>query len=93
MILSPSSKKFFQVDFHQSRQGENLQAAFSAKPVPEGLKYVECKHGAGGMDPPMCYIPKDYTLQDALGKKNKDHLLQVNFFQHQKQATGGSMTV
>ena len=35
------------------------------KSTPEGLKVVECKHGAGGKNAPIRYIPEKDLVQDA----------------------------
>ena len=38
------------------------------KVVPKGFKWIECKHGIGGMIPPIRYIPMQDPMQDALKK-------------------------
>ena len=52
-----------------------------AKSVPEGLKLSECKSGIGDKNSPICYIPKNDPVQEAL-KKQKDQLLQVDATTH-----------
>ena len=42
-----------------------------AKSTPKGLKVVECKRGMGGKNAPICYIPEQDLVQDALEKTNK----------------------
>jgi hypothetical protein len=42
-----------------------------AKSVLKRLKWVECKHGIGGKNSPVCYIPKQDPMQDALEKNKK----------------------
>ena len=42
-----------------------------AKAIPKGLKWMECEHGVGGKNFPMCYIPKQDPMQDALEKNRK----------------------
>jgi hypothetical protein len=46
-----------------------------AKSVPEGLKLSECEWGIGGKNSPICYIPENDPVQEAL-KKNK----KTNYF-------------
>ena len=36
--------------------------------VPEGLKWIECDCGIGGKNPPICYIPEQNPVKDALKK-------------------------
>eukprot|EP00804_Cyclotella_cryptica_P031002 CCRYP_013583-RA/>CCRYP_013583-RA protein AED:0.44 eAED:1.00 QI:0/0/0/1/1/1/2/0/395 len=43
----------------------------SVKAFPEGLKWVECKHGIGGKHSPIRYIPEQDPVQDALEKNKK----------------------
>ena len=38
------------------------------KSTPKGLKVVECKHGMGGKNAPIHYIPEQDPVQDALEK-------------------------
>ena len=42
-----------------------------AKSVPEELKTSECKHGVGGKNSPIRYIPESDSIQEALEKKKK----------------------
>jgi hypothetical protein len=37
-----------------------------AKSVPEGLKLLECKHGIGGKNSLIHYIPEKDPIQEAL---------------------------
>jgi hypothetical protein len=41
------------------------------KSVPNGLKWVESKCGIRGKNSPMCYIPEQDPVQDALEKNKK----------------------
>ena len=41
------------------------------KSVPQGLQLSECKHGIGGKNSPIHYIPKSDPVQEALKKKKK----------------------
>ena len=41
-----------------------------AKFVPERLNLSECKHGIGGKNSPIGYVPEKDPIQEAL-KKNK----------------------
>ena len=44
-----------------------------SKAVPEGLKHIECEHGIGGKNSPICYVPKQDPIQDALETKKKSN--------------------
>lgn len=39
--------------------------------VSEWLKWLECEHGIGGKDSPVCHIPELNHVQDALEKNKK----------------------
>ncbi len=41
------------------------------KSVLEGLKRIECKHGIGGKNSPVRYIPEQDPVQDVLKKSKK----------------------
>ncbi len=43
----------------------------AAKLISKGLKLVECKHGVGRENSPICYIPKQDPVQDALEKTKR----------------------
>ena len=43
----------------------------SMKAFPKGLKWIECKCGVGGKNSPICYIPEQDLVQDALEKNKK----------------------
>jgi hypothetical protein len=42
----------------------------SMKAFPKWLKWIECEHGIRGKNSPVCYIPEQDPVQDAL-EKNK----------------------
>ena len=42
---------------------------------PEGLKSVEYEHGVGGKNSPICYIPEQDPIQEALETKLLPHSL------------------
>ena len=42
-----------------------------SKAVPEGLKSVECERGVGGKNSPICYIPEQDPIQEALETKHQ----------------------
>ena len=44
------------------------------KSVLEGLNWIECKRGIAGKNSPVCYIPKQDPVQDALGKSTGNKL-------------------
>ncbi len=50
---------------------EQLLKMSLAKSTPKGLKVVECKHGMGCKNAPICYIPEQDLVQDALEKMKK----------------------
>jgi hypothetical protein len=41
------------------------------KSVPERLKLLECKHGVVGKNSPICYIPEQNPIHEALKKSSK----------------------
>ena len=43
----------------------------SMKAFPKGLKWIECECGIGGKNSPVCYIPEQDPMQDALEKNKK----------------------
>jgi hypothetical protein len=43
----------------------------NTKTFPDGLKWIECKRGVGGKNSPICYIPEQDPVQDALAKDKK----------------------
>ena len=43
----------------------------AAKLIPKELKMVECEGGVGGKNSPICYIPEQDPIQDALEKSKK----------------------
>ncbi len=43
----------------------------STKSNPEGLMVVECEHSVGGKNAPICYIPEQDPVQNALYKTKK----------------------
>jgi hypothetical protein len=43
----------------------------SMKAFPKGLKWIECKRGIRGKNSPVCYIPQQDPVQDALEKNKK----------------------
>ncbi len=58
--------------------GQQLRKMSLVKSISKGLKVVECKHGMGDKNAPICYIPEQDPVQDALAKKQEDHVLQVH---------------
>ncbi len=46
----------------------------SARAFPEGLKWIECKQGVGGKKSPICYIPEQDPVQDALKSKKTTYV-------------------
>ncbi len=42
-----------------------------SKAVPGGLKHVECEHGIGGKNLPICYILEQDPIQEALETKQQ----------------------
>jgi len=51
--------------------GETLKKMSLSKAVPEGLMDVECEHGVGGKNSPICYIPEQDPIQEALETKHQ----------------------
>ena len=49
---------------------------------------VECKHGMGGKNAPICYIPEQDLVQDALEKTKK-----TTYFKLTLQNTGNKLKV
>jgi hypothetical protein len=49
----------------------------SAKVFPKGLKWIECEQGVGGKNSPICYIPEQDLVQDALEKSKKTTYLKL----------------
>ena len=43
----------------------------SAKDFPKRLTWIECEHDIGGKKSPICYIPEQDPVQDALEKTKK----------------------
>ena len=43
--------------------GKALKRMLPSKAISEGLKSVECKHGIGGKNSPIPYIPKQVPIQ------------------------------
>lgn len=41
------------------------------KSVPKGRKLLECEHGFVGKNSPICYIPEQDPIREALEKNNK----------------------
>ena len=66
-----AAKSFFKAFFQGTELGETLRKMSLKNEVPEVLKSVECKHGVGGKNSPICYIPEQYPIQDALETKNQ----------------------
>ena len=60
----------------------------SVKSTPKGLKVVECEHGVGGKNAPICYIPEQDPVQDALEKTKK-----TAYFKLMLPNTGNEMKV
>ena len=48
-----------------------------AKSVPEGLKLSESKHGIGGKNSPIRYIPEKDPVQEALKKNKKTNYVKL----------------
>ena len=46
--------------------GEKLQAMSSLEAVPKGPKWIEWERGVRGKNSPVCHIPEQGLLQDAL---------------------------
>jgi hypothetical protein len=44
---------------------------FLSKAVPDGMKTIECEHVVGGKNTPICYIPKQYPIQDVIKTKHQ----------------------
>ncbi len=51
--------------------GVALKRVLLSKTVPEGLKSVECECGIGGKNSPICYIPEQDPIQEALETKHQ----------------------
>ena len=49
--------------------GEMLKKMSFAKIMLEGLQYIECEHGIGVKNSPICYIPEQDPIQEALETK------------------------
>ena len=64
-------KSFFKAFFQGTVLGETLKRMSPKKAVPKVLKCVECERGVGGMNSPICYIPEQDPIQDALETKNQ----------------------
>ena len=69
-FLQPPRSPFKKL-FVGTKLGEELRAMSFAKSVPKGLKWFEGKHGIGGKNSPMRYIPEKHPMQDALEKSKK----------------------
>ncbi len=61
----------YKVLFQGTELGEALKRMLLSKAVPEGLKSVECEHGVGGKNSPICYIQEQDPIQEALETKHQ----------------------
>jgi hypothetical protein len=68
--LSPL-KSFYKALFQGTELGKALKRMFLSKAIPEGLKSVECERGIGGKNSPICYIPEQDPIQEALKTKHQ----------------------
>ncbi len=57
--------------FQGTELGEALKRMSLSKAVPEGLKSVECEHCIVGKNSPICYIPEQDPIQEALETKHQ----------------------
>ena len=57
--------------FQGTQIEEILLSMTTVKTVPEGCKTVECECGMGGKNYPICFIPEQDLIQDALKTKTK----------------------
>ena len=57
--------------FQGTELGEALKRMLLSKKVPEGLKSVECELGVGGKNSPICYIPEQERIEEALETKHQ----------------------
>jgi hypothetical protein len=69
--LSSASKKPIQAAVSRNKLGEELQAMSVEKTIPEGLKWIECKHDVIGKISHIRYIPEQDPMQDALQRSKK----------------------
>ncbi len=68
-IMPPKST--FKNLFIRTHLEEQLRKMSLEKLTPKGLKVVECKHDMGSKNAPICYIPEQDPVQDALEKTKK----------------------
>ena len=68
--LSPP-RSSYKALFQETELGEALKGMLISKAVPEGLKSVECERGIGGKNSPICYIPEQDPIQEALETKHQ----------------------
>ena len=61
----------YKVLFWGTELGEALKTMSLSKADPEGLKNVEWEHDVGGKNSPICYIPEQDFIQEALEMKHK----------------------
>ena len=68
-FITPS-KSMFKI-FLGTHLREQLFKMSAVKSAPEGLKVVECEHGVGGKNAPICYITEQDPVHEALKKPRR----------------------
>ena len=72
-------KSLFKKLFIETELGKALQKMSSAKSIPKGPKFVECKRGMCRKNSPIHYILEQDPVQDALEKNKKTMYFKMIF--------------